>query len=97
MIRIYIIHAINRRVVFCCGRWRADKDVMRAIEIWRSLQQRSKIEAGEEANAYLPILIVAADTANRRRSGQRFTRADLIEVVCPYTSTLAVGNAGASP
>lgn len=85
-LRLYLLHAISGRVELCCGPWRDNEDVFRAITAWHTAQAAAKQEAaaeGFEANAYLPLQIVAADTEVEKRPGTKFRKGRWDSIVCP--------------
>lgn len=86
MIRLYLLHAITGRVEWCCGPWRDNEDIFRAIAAWQAAQaaaKRAAVEEGFEANAYRPLNIVAADTVIEKKAGSTFRRGKATWVVYP--------------
>jgi len=84
--RLYLLHAVSGRVEVCCGPWRDNEDIFRAIAAWRAAQsaaKRAAVEDGFEANAYRPLQIVAADMVIEKKPGTLFRKGRAVWSVCP--------------
>lgn len=46
--RLYLLHAVTGRVEVCCGQWRDNEDIFRAIAAWRAAQIAAKRAAVAE-------------------------------------------------
>lgn len=40
--RLYLLHAVTGRVEGCCGPWRDNEDIFRAITAWQAAQTAAK-------------------------------------------------------